>query len=68
MAMNSQSGETEIIRRLFEEHVPSIVSGTVDIRGIVREPGNRSIVVVVQKDPAVDAVGACVGDRHSRAE
>ena len=66
--MNSQSGESEFIRRLFEEHVPSIASGTVDIRGIVREPGNRSIVVVVQKDPAVDAVGACVGDHHSRVK
>ena len=61
--MNSQSGETEIIRRLFQEHVPSIASGSVAIRGMVREPGNRSVVVVVQKDPAVDAVGACMGDR-----
>jgi N utilization substance protein A len=63
--MNSQSGEIEIIWRLFKEHVPAVASGSVQIRGIVREPGNRSIVVVVQKDPAVDAVEACMGSEYN---
>jgi transcription termination/antitermination protein NusA len=63
--MNSPAGETEIVWRLFKQHVPAVASGSVEIRGIVREPGNRSIVVVVQKDPAVDPVGACLGSEYN---
>jgi N utilization substance protein A len=63
--MSPEGPETQKIRKLFEERVPSIVSGVVEIRGIVREPGVRALLAVVSNDPATDAVGACVGN-HGR--
>ncbi len=58
--------QTEIIRRLFRKHVPEVVSGSVELRGIAREPGNRTLVAVESKTAGVDAVGACLGDRGTR--
>jgi len=66
--MSSDSDETEVVRQLFKDLVPAVASGVVEIRGIVREPGNRSILAVISKDPAIDAVGACVGSRGDRVK
>jgi len=68
LEMSSNSNETEVVRQLFNELVPDVATGVVEIRGIVREPGNRSILAVVSKDPAIDAVGACVGKRGDRVK
>ena len=51
---------------MLEKHVPDIASGVVQIRGIARKAGIRSIVVVEAHDPAVDSVGAVVGSRGGR--
>jgi N utilization substance protein A len=64
--MNSHPEDIDEVRRLFHEHVPEVASGLVEIRGLVRHPGNRSILAVSSKDPAVDPIGACVGHRGSR--
>ena len=66
--MSSDSSETEVVRQLFKDQVPAVASGVVEIRGIVREPGNRSILAVISKDPAIDAVGSCVGNRGNRVK
>jgi len=66
--MSSNSNEIEQVRQLFRELVPEVAAGVVEIRGIVREPGNRSILAVISKDPAIDAVGACVGNRGARVK
>lgn len=55
-----------LVRRLFELEVPEISDGTVEIKGIVREPGFRCKVAVHSLDPKVDPIGACVGMRGSR--
>lgn len=55
-----------LIRRLFELEVPEIVEGTVEIKGIVREPGFRCKIAVHSNESRVDPVGACVGMRGSR--
>lgn len=55
-----------LVRRLFELEVPEIIDGTVEIKGIVRDPGFRCKVAVSSNDPKVDPVGACVGMRGSR--
>lgn len=55
-----------LIKRLFELEVPEISDGTVQIKGIVREPGFRCKVAVYSNDPKIDPVGACVGMRGSR--
>lgn len=55
-----------LIKRLFELEIPEITDGTVDIKGIVREPGIRCKVAVYSSDPKVDPIGACVGMRGNR--
>lgn len=57
---------TELVRALFELEVPEIYDGTIEIKAIAREPGNRTKVAVLSKDANVDAVGACVGMKGSR--
>jgi N utilization substance protein A len=55
-----------MIKRLFEQEVPEIVDGTVELKGFVREPGSRSKVAVWARQEGVDPIGACVGVRGSR--
>jgi N utilization substance protein A len=55
-----------LIKRLFELEVPEIMDGIVEIKHVAREPGHRSKIAVVSKDPNVDPVGACVGPKGSR--
>lgn len=55
-----------LIRKLFDLEVPEIADGIVEIKGVAREPGHRSKIAVVSKDPNVDPVGACVGPKGSR--
>ena len=55
-----------LIRRLFELEVPEIYEGTVEIKSIAREPGQRSKVSVRSLDDRLDPVGACVGPKGSR--
>ncbi len=55
-----------LVKRLFEEEVPEIKSGTVVIKSISREAGQRTKMAIVSEDPQVDAVGACVGNKGAR--
>lgn len=56
----------DLVRRLFEAEVPEIYEGTVEIKGIAREPGSRSKVAVVARQDGLDPIGSCVGVRGSR--
>ena len=56
----------ELVRALFELEVPEIYDGTIQVKAIAREPGNRTKVAVLSNDSNVDAVGACVGMKGSR--
>ena len=55
-----------LVKKLFEEQVPEIAQGVVEIKEIAREPGHRTKMAIVSKDARVDAVGACVGNRGAR--
>ena len=57
-----------LVQRLFEMEVPEIYDGTVVIRAIARESGERTKVAVFSKDPDVDCVGACVGMKGMRVQ
>lgn len=57
-----------LIRRLFEQEVPEIQSGAVEIMAIAREPGLRSKVAVAARQDKVDPVGSCVGVRGVRIQ
>lgn len=56
------------VSRLFELEVPEISEGLVTIKGVVREPGERSKIAVFSKNKDIDPVGACVGIRGSRVQ
>ena len=55
-----------LVKRLFEQEVPEIADGTVEIRSIAREAGTRSKIAVFSNDAAVDPIGACVGPKSGR--
>ena len=60
--------DTILLQKLFEQEVPEIANGSVDIMSIAREAGNRSKVSVVAKQEGIDAVGSCVGLRGIRIQ
>lgn len=55
-----------LVRKLFENVVPEIEQGIIEIKGISREPGQRTKIAIYSNDPNVDAVGACVGNKGAR--
>lgn len=57
-----------LLKRLFEEEVPEIYDGTVEIMSVAREAGERSKISVHATNSDVDAVGSCVGARGARVE
>jgi N utilization substance protein A len=56
------------VQHLFQTEVPEIYDGTVVIRAIAREAGERTKIAVMSKDKDVDAVGACVGMKGMRVQ
>ncbi|HTZ18519.1 MAG TPA: transcription termination factor NusA [Dissulfurispiraceae bacterium] len=60
--------DSNFIAGLFKMEVPEIHDGIVMIRGIAREPGERTKIAVASKDSSVDAVGACVGMKGTRVQ
>src|SRR5437763_4634328 len=58
----------ELVQHLFQTEVPEIYDGTVIIRAIAREAGERTKIAVMSKDKDVDAVGACVGMKGMRVQ
>jgi N utilization substance protein A len=57
-----------LLVKLFEMEVPEIYDGTVQIRGAVREAGERAKVAVISRERDVDPVGACVGMKGTRVQ
>ncbi len=57
-----------MLRRLFEMEVPEVFAGTVEIKAIAREAGERSKVAVLATEEGVDPVGACIGQRGTRIQ
>jgi len=58
----------DLLKKLFQQEVPEIYDGIVEIKAIAREPGARSKVAVSSNDDRVDPVGACVGVKGSRIQ
>ena len=55
-----------LVKRLFENEVPEIKQGIVLVKGVAREPGQRTKIAIYSEDPMVDALGACVGNKGAR--
>ena len=58
----------DLLRRLFEQEVPEVYDGIVEIVSIAREAGDRSKVAVRSNDQNIDAVGTCVGPKGQRVQ
>ncbi|MBI4080467.1 MAG: transcription termination factor NusA [Candidatus Levybacteria bacterium] len=57
-----------LLEGLFKREVPEVSQGSVQIKAIVREPGNRSKVAVNSEQPGIDPVGSCVGQKGVRIQ
>lgn len=57
-----------LLKRLFEMEVPEIYDGTVEIKSVSREAGDRSKISVHADDPEIDPVGSCVGQKGQRVQ
>ena len=55
-----------LVKRLFENEVPEIKQGIVQVKAVAREPGQRTKIAIYSEDPMVDAIGACVGNKGAR--
>ncbi|MGQ4225142.1 transcription termination factor NusA [Enterococcus mundtii] len=58
----------DLLRRLFEQEVPEVYDGLVEIVSVAREAGDRSKVAVRSTDANIDAVGTCVGPKGQRVQ
>ncbi|KKT25301.1 MAG: NusA antitermination factor [Parcubacteria group bacterium GW2011_GWA2_43_9b] len=59
---------SKMLAKLFELEVPEIASGAVEIKSIAREAGSRSKIAVAAKEPGVDPIGSCVGQKGTRVQ
>src|SRR5215217_3945216 len=58
----------QFMARLFQQEVPEIYDGIVEIKAVARDPGSRAKIGVISRDTSIDPVGACVGMRGSRVQ
>jgi len=58
----------EMIRKLFELEVPEIFAGTVEIKAIAREAGERTKIAVSSNEEGIDPIGSCVGQKGTRVQ
>ena len=58
----------DLLRRLFEQEIPEVYDGIVEIVSIAREAGDRAKVAVRSTDPNIDPVGTCVGPKGHRVQ
>lgn len=58
----------QFVAKLFELEVPEVMEKIVEIKAVVREPGDRTKIAVSSREKAVDPVGACVGIKGSRVQ
>ncbi len=58
----------QFMAKLFEQEVPEVYDGVIEIKAVARDPGSRAKIGVFSNDPGIDPVGACVGMRGSRVQ
>jgi N utilization substance protein A len=66
--INISRAHPNFLKKLFELEVPEVLSGVIEIKGIVREPGRRAKVAVFSHDKNVKAVGTCIGHMGARIQ
>jgi N utilization substance protein A len=58
----------QFMMKLFEQEVPEIYDGIIEVKAVARDPGSRAKLAVYTTDASIDPVGACVGMRGSRVQ
>ncbi len=58
----------KFMAKLFEQEVPEVYDGVIEIKAVARDPGSRAKIGVMSNDSSIDPVGACVGMRGSRVQ
>jgi len=58
----------QLLEYLMRQEIPEVADGTVEIKAVAREAGQRSKVAVASTNPNVDPIGACIGHRGSRIQ
>jgi N utilization substance protein A len=58
----------QFMAKLFQQEVPEIYDGVIEIKAVARDPGSRAKIAVYSRDSSIDPVGACVGMRGSRVQ
>ncbi|MEL7490535.1 MAG: transcription termination factor NusA [Pseudomonadota bacterium] len=58
----------QFMAKLFEQEVPEVYDGVIEIKAVARDPGSRAKIGVHSNDGGIDPVGACVGMRGSRVQ
>ncbi|OGI28675.1 MAG: hypothetical protein A2288_00845 [Candidatus Moranbacteria bacterium RIFOXYA12_FULL_44_15] len=58
----------EMVRKMFELEVPEIFAGTVEIKSIAREAGERTKIAVASSEEGIDPIGSCVGQKGTRVQ
>lgn len=56
----------DFVGKLFEQEVPEIAQGIIEIKSIAREAGSRTKMSVLSNDKKIDAIGSCIGSKSSR--
>jgi N utilization substance protein A len=60
--------DVNFIKKLFEQEIPEVYDKTIEVKGIAREPGKKTKIIVNTKKLNVDPVGACVGMKGVRIQ
>ena len=58
----------QFMAKLFQQEVPEIYDGVIEVKSVARDPGSRAKIAVTSRDSSIDPVGACVGMRGSRVQ
>ena len=66
--VNVSRSKPVLVAKLFEEEIPEIHDGIVEIKSIAREAGSRSKIAVLSNDSNIDPIGACIGAKGTRVQ
>ena len=66
--VNVSRSKPALVVKLFEEEIPEIHDGIVEIKSIAREAGSRSKIAVLSNDSNIDPIGACIGAKGTRVQ
>lgn len=58
----------DIVKALFEQEIPEIANGVIEIKKISREAGSRTKIAVFTEDESIDPIGSCIGQRGARIQ